>query len=152
MTNLVELHPCGEAGRHVHRADERTRRVDSAHGDSDQLRVKEKGKLHPIRSIVMIGNAHRCTVPDLVGIGHEELWIGTLHGAQVRPVHAFSRSAVRRMSAIMLGITCVRLELSWFLRSNGASVPSISVARICPALRSWTARKISANMPLVMAE
>src|SRR3546814_13669647 len=91
----------------------------------------------------MIGNAHRCAVPDLVCIGHEELWIETHHGAQVRPVHAFSRSAVRRMSAIMLGIPCVRLELSWFLRSNGASVPSISVARICSALRSWTARRIS---------
>src|SRR3546814_11086296 len=80
------------------------RSEDAALGDSDQLLVIGKGELHPIRSVVMIGNAHRCAVPDLVGIGHEELWIETLHGAQVRPVHAFSRSAVRRMSAIMLGI------------------------------------------------
>ena len=44
--------------------------------------------------------------------------------------HAASRSAVSRISAIMLGMPWVRFELSWLLRSKRASAPSMSSARI----------------------
>lgn len=45
----------------------------------------------------------------------------------------------------MLGMPWVRLELSWFLRSKGASAPSISVAPICAGARSCTVSSTSAN-------
>ncbi|PAV73858.1 hypothetical protein WR25_18819 [Diploscapter pachys] len=51
----------------------------------------------------------------------------------------------------MLGIPCVRFELNWFLRSNDASSPSISVARISPGARSCTVSSTSAMIPLVIA-
>ena len=47
-----------------------------------------------------------------------------------RNSYAAYRSAVSRINAIMLGIPCVRFELSCLLRSNGASSALMSVATI----------------------
>src|SRR5688500_20223534 len=88
---------------------------------------------------------------DAVGIGGEQLRIEALVLGEAGAAHPFSRAAVARIKAIMLGMPWVRFELSWLRRSKGASAASISVASISSGVRSWTASRTKATIPLVVA-
>src|SRR5687767_11968933 len=125
MAEPVQLHPDRHAGRHVHQADDRPGGDDPALGDSDKLLAIVEAELDPVGSVADIGDSERPAMADAARIGGEQLGVETLR-VRTGAAHPFSRAAVSRIRAIMFGIPWVRFELSWFLRSNGASAPSMS--------------------------
>src|SRR5687767_799743 len=150
VAEAVELDPDRHAGRHVHQADDRPGGDDPALGDSDKLLAIIEAELDPVGPVADIGDSERPAMAHPARIGGEKLGVETLR-VRTGAAHPFSRAAVSRIRAIMLGMPCVRFELSWFLRSNGASAPSMSVASISAGVRSWTASNTSATIPLVIA-
>src|SRR5688572_21547957 len=146
---VAELDPDRQAGRHVHQADDRARGDDPGLRHADQLLVIGQAQLGPVVAMGVVGDAERAAMADAPDVGHEPRGIERAGAARI--AHAASRSAVSRISAIMLGIPWVRLELSWLRRSNRASSPSMSRARISSGVRSCTASRIRATIPLVIA-
>src|SRR5882757_7154633 len=98
-----------------------------------------------------IGDAERAAVTGLAHVGHEQLGVEALRALRLGRGHAASRSAVSRISAIMLGMPWVRFELSWLRNAKRSSAASMSSATISAGMRSCTASRIRATMPLVIA-
>ena len=80
--------------------------------------VDRDGELGPVVAMVAIADAERPAMADLAHHLHEALGVERLGLARIGTAHAATRRAVSRISAIMLGMPWVRLELSWFLRSS----------------------------------
>src|SRR4051812_40247461 len=149
VAEAAEFDPDRHARRHVHQADDRPRGEHARFRDSDQFLLPVQPELDPVGAVADIEDAEGAAMADLAGIFGEQPGIEAALGS--RPAHAASRAAVSRTRAIMLGMPWVGLELSWFERSRGASAASTSVARISAGLRSCTASRTRATMPLVMA-
>src|SRR4051812_26959135 len=151
VAEAAELHPDRHARRHVHEADDRPGGEHAGLAHADQSLAIVEAELDPILAVAHVEDAERAAMADAAGKLGEPLGVEAVAAQRLLAGHAASRAAVSRISAIMLGMPWVRLELSWLARSKGASAPSISVATISAAVRSCTASRTKATMPLVIA-
>jgi hypothetical protein len=102
LAKAAEPRPDRHAQRHIHQADDRAGRDDARFGDADQFGPVGQREFDPVGPVVAIGDGERAAMADLGREGGEQLRVET-GLREVRRAHAARRSAVWRISPIMLG-------------------------------------------------